>query len=142
MEIDEIEIDPEAIEEQPTEVKEVNLGRWPERARKLTAEQKQRHLKQGRCFLCGQQGHIARKCLRREGESTTKQQVKAVTMEEVKDEQESYQEEAEEDDQQVREEDEKPPSYDASIGAQIRAMSTVDRDYLVSQLMEAEESGF
>ena len=80
--------------------------------------------------------------LRREGKSTTKQQVKAVTMEEIKDEQESYQEEAEEDSQQVREEDEKPPSYDVSIGAHIRAMSTVDRDYLISQLMEAEESGF
>ena len=120
----------------------MTLGKWSERAKKLTAEQKQRHLKQGRCFLCGQQGHIARKCLRREGKNTTKKQVKAVTMEEVKDEQESYQEEAEEDDQQVREEDEKPPSYDVSIGAQIRAMSTEDRDYLVSRLMEAEESGF
>ena len=53
MEIDKIEIDPEAIKEQPVEVKEVNLGKWPERARKLTADQKQRHLKQGRCFLCG-----------------------------------------------------------------------------------------
>ena len=63
-------------------------------------------------------------------------------MEEIKDEQESYQEEADEDSQQVREEDEKPPSYDVSMSAQIRAMSTVDRDYLISQLMEAEESGF
>ena len=142
MEIDGMEIDPEAIEEQPMEVKEVTIGKQPERARELTAEQKQRRLKQGRCFICGQQGHIAQKCLRREGKNTTKQQVKAVTMEEIKDKQESYQEEAEEDSQQVREEDEKPPSYDVSIGAQIRAMSTVDRDYLVSQLMEAEESGF
>ena len=63
-------------------------------------------------------------------------------MEEIKDEQESYQEEAEEDSQQVREEDEKPPSYNASIGAHIRAMSTMDRDYPISRLMEAEESGF
>ena len=142
MEIDGMEIDPEVIEEQPMEIEEVTIGKRPERAGKLTAEQKQRHLKQGRCFVCGQQGHIARKCLRREGKGTTKQQVKAVTMEEIKDEQKSYQEEAEEDSQQVREEDEKPPSYDVSIGAHIRAMSIVDRDYLISWLMEAEESGF
>ena len=90
----------------------MTIGKRPERARELTAEQKQRHLKQARCFLCGQQGHISRKCLRREGKSTTKQQVKAVTMEEIKDKQESYQEETEEDSQQEREEDEKPPSYD------------------------------
>ena len=55
MEIDRMEIDPEVIKEQPIEDKEVTIGKWPERARELTAEQKQMHWKQGRCFVCGQQ---------------------------------------------------------------------------------------
>ena len=132
-----MEIGTRAEEEQPEEeVRKLTIGKWPREAGELTAEKRQRYLSEGRCFFCKCIGHMSRACPYKKGRST----IKAVT---IKEEQNSYQEEeAVEDSQQEEEEGGKHPPTNTPIGVHIKTMKTMDRDYLISRLMEAEEQGF
>ena len=125
-----------AEEEQPEGVRKLTIGKRPREAEELTAEKKQRCWDEGRCFICERVGHMSRACPYKEGRSTTKE----VTIQEKRN---SYQEEeAMEDNQQEEEEDGKHPPTNTPIGVHIKTMKTMDRDYLISRLMEAEEQGF
>ena len=132
-----MEIGTEAEEEQPEEeVRKLTIGKRPREAEELTAEKRQKYMNEGRCFFCERIGHMSQACPYKKGRSTTK----AVT---IKEERNSYQEEeAVKDSQQEEEEDGKHPPANTPIGVHIKTMKTMDRDYLISRLMEAKEQGF
>ena len=135
--LDTMEIDTKAEEEQPEEeVRKLTIGKQPREAKELTAEKKQKCWNEGRCFICECVGHMSRACPYKKGRSITKE----VT---IKEKRNSYQEEeAVEDSQHEEEEDGKHPPTNTPIGVHIKTMKTMDRDYLISRLMEAEEQGF
>jgi hypothetical protein len=65
--------------------------------RKVTEADKERYLKEGRCFECRKQGHMARKCpirLRKKGKWPQRAQVKVLDVPEIpevpKEKQETY----------------------------------------------------
>jgi Zinc knuckle len=96
---------------------------------KLSEGEKKKRQAEGRCFTCGRQGHMSRACpKKREGEKA-----KNARKAEIKDQQ---QEEKEERESGASD----PPPYDSqNLMAQIRAMSTDERDTFLDQMMMAEE---
>ena len=95
---------------------------------RLSEDEKKKRKAEGRCFTCGKQGHISRACPKRKEGGKAQGARKA----EIR----SQQNEAE---TEQSSEPEAPPTYDQGVMAQIRAMTTEQRDEFLDKLMMAEE---
>src|SRR5260221_2872207 len=95
---------------------------------RLSEDEKKKRRAEGRCFTCGKQGHISCACPRRKDGGKAQGARRA----EIR----SQQNEAK---TEQSNEPEAPPTYDQDVMAQIRAMTTEQRDKFLDKLMMAEE---
>ena len=101
----------------------------PKEAKKLTTEEKQKRMREGRCFSCGRLGHMSQACPKKgdKGKTEPRKQARAVTAK----------------GSESGRDEEEPPTYDASgLMAHIRAMDAEERDSFLDRLMLADKQGF
>jgi hypothetical protein len=97
--------------------------------KKLSEAEKKKRQAEGRCYTCGRQGHISRMCPKKR----TGEKAKSARKAEVNDQQ---REKEEEDNDAAN----GPPPYNSEgLMAQIRSMTTEERDEFLDQLMITEE---
>ena len=102
--------------------------------RRLSPEEKQRCLKEGRCFICGCLGHMSQVCpKKKEGGNGQERSEKARVATVEEDQQEEKKEES-------KDTPGNPPPYDpATMMSHICAMTTKERDRFLDNLMMAEK---
>ena len=97
--------------------------------KKLSESKKRKRQAEGRCYTCGRQGHISRGCPKKR----TGEKAKSARRAEINDQQK----EGEEGESDVAGD---PPAYNSEgMKAQIRSMTTEERDEFLDQLMMTEE---
>ena len=135
--------DPDAMDVDATSISEGDRTGWRDRGG-LSETEKKKWQQEGRCFLCGRQGHMRRACPKKKddggkqgNESNHTERARAVTTEQ-----------RDEINQQGRNEQggsdapESPPAYDPdSLISHIKTMNISQRDELLDWLMEGD-TGF
>jgi hypothetical protein len=114
---------------------------WKERRGLNEAERKKRQT-EGRCFLCGRQGHMRRACPKRKedggkrsGNPSRTERARAATTEP-----ETGGSQLNESEQTSNGVPESPPAYDPdSLISHIKTLSINQRDELLDKLMEGDE---
>ena len=109
----------------------------------LSKQDRERLSKEGRCFHCRKQGHMARNCSDKpKGTTTFKGKEKGKTPLKVKASQVEIVDDREDKDKEEEEKDEPPPSYedDKALIQKIRLMKLDDRERLLDALADEDFS--
>jgi hypothetical protein len=97
--------------------------------KRLSESEKKKRQAEGRCFACGRQGHMSRACPKKR----TGEKAKSARKAEINDQQKEKEEEG-------SDAASNPPPYNSEgMMAQIRSMTTDERDEFLDQLMMTEE---